>query len=82
MRKNIIEQKRKKVNELKSKSDKALDVITSTIDNLSKVNEAIDNELTEIKEIRKNLQDTEEDLNKTRLHNTKISEKFRMLIED
>jgi hypothetical protein len=45
------------------------------------VNDKIDATIDEINEHKSNLLQTEEGLNKTRLNNTKIIEKFRNLIE-
>ena len=80
--KNIIEEKQKMLRTLQSQSSRALDIVTSTIDQLATVNEKIDVTISEINEAKTKLQSTEDDLNKTRLHNTKIIDKFRVLIED
>ena len=45
-------------------------------------NEKIDVTISEIGEAKAKLQSTEDDLSKTRLHNTKIIDKFKALIEE
>ena len=80
--KNIIEEKQKTLHKLQSKSNRALDIVTSTINQLETVNKKIDVTINEIIDTKAKLQSTEDDLNKTRLHNTKIIDKFRALIEE
>lgn len=80
--KNIIETKQKKLEELIEKSSRALDIVTSTINQLSNVNEEIDVNISEICEAKEKLQSTEDDLNKTKAHNKRIIDKFKTLIED
>ena len=81
-RKNIIEEKQKQLVELQTESSRALDIVTSTINRLATVNEKIDVTISEINEAKAKLQSTEDDLNKTRVHNSKIIDKFKALIED
>lgn len=81
-RKNIIEEKQKQLVELQTESSRALDIVTSTINQLATVNEKIDVTISEINEAKAKLQSTEDDLNKTRVHNSKIIDKFKALIED
>lgn len=81
-RKNIIEEKEKQLVALQAESNRALDIVTSTINSLATVNEKIDVTMSEISEAKAKLQSTEDDLSKTRLHNTKIIDKFRALIEE
>ncbi len=80
--KNIIEEKQKQLTTLQAESNRALDIVTSTINSLATVNEKIDVTMSEISEAKAKLQSTEDDLSKTRLHNTKIIDKFRALIEE
>lgn len=68
--------------ELQTESNRALDIVTSTINQLATVNERIDVTISEINEAKAKLQSTEDDLNKTRVHNSKIIDKFKALIED
>lgn len=80
--KDIIEQKQKELITLQSESSRALDIVTSTINQLESVNEKIDLTMSEISDAKSKLQNTEDGLSTTRLHNTKIINKFRTLIED
>ena len=70
--KNIIEEKQKVLQTLQSESSRALDIVISTINQLATVNEKIDVTISEINEAKTKLQSTEDDMNKTKLHNTKI----------
>lgn len=79
--KNIIEEKQKQLETLKAASIKALDVVTSTINSLATVNEKIDVTISEINEAKMKLSSTENDLNQTKIHNAKIIDKFKTLIE-
>lgn len=80
--KDVIEQNQKTLRELEDESSKALDVVNSTINKLSTINEKIDATIDEIAEQKAKLQSTEVELNKTKVHNDKIIDKFRSLIED
>lgn len=80
--KSIIEEKQQALYELQSKSSRALDIVTSTITQLEALNERIDTTIDEINEAKSKLQSTEDGLSRTRLHNTKIIDKFRALIEE
>ena len=79
---DVITEKQRTLEMLQSESSRALDVVTSTINKLATVNERIDVTISEINEAKAKLQSTEDDLSKTRLHNTKVIEKFKALIED
>lgn len=79
---NIIEAKQKELEALQVESNSALDVVTSTINQLLAVNEKIEANMSEIAEAKAKLQATEEGLNTTKEHNSKIINKFRALIED
>lgn len=81
-RKDVISDKVKKLEELRSKSTSALDLVTSTINNLAIVNEEIDVVISEIGEAKQKLEDTEVELNNTKDKNGKIISKFRSLIEE
>lgn len=80
--KDIIEMKQRELEVLQQESNNALDVVTATINQLSNVNEKIDIKLNEIIEAKTKLQATEDGLNNTREHNSKIISKFKALIED
>lgn len=80
--KNIIEEKQKQLDSLRTESSRALDIVTSTINSLTTVNEKIDVTISEINEAKEKLQSTEDDLNQTKIHNAKVIDKFKSLIED
>lgn len=80
--KNIIEEKQKQLDMLKAESGRALDTVTSTINSLAAINEKINETISEINEAKAKLQSTENDLNQTKVHNSKIIDKFKVLIED
>lgn len=79
---DVITEKQRTLKMLQSESSRTLDVVTSTINKLATVNERIDVTISEINEAKAKLQSTEDDLSKTRLHNTKIIDKFKALIEE
>lgn len=79
--KNIIEEKQKQLEALRTGSSRALDIVTSTINSLSTGNEKIDVTISEINEAKIKLSSTENDLNQTKMHNAKIIDKFKTLIE-
>ena len=78
---NIIEEKQKVLQSLQSESANAIDMVTTTINRLSSVNEQIDVTISEIEDAKSKLQCTEDDLSKTKEHNAKIIDKFKALIE-
>ncbi len=79
---DLITQKQRVLEKLRTKSSRALDIVTSTIHQLATVNEKIDVTISEINEAKSKLQTTEDELNQTRVHNTGIIDKFRALIEE
>lgn len=81
-KKDILEQKQTELRQLQSKSNRALDIVTSTINQLATTNEEIDVKISEIEEYERQFKDTREALEKTREHNAKVSAKFKALIEE
>ena len=79
--KDVITLKQQQLIKLNEESGRAIDLVTSTINNLESVNKKIDSQIEEINKLVENLSSTEDGLNQTRLNNTKIIEKFRNLIE-
>ena len=79
--KDVITLKQQQLIKLNEESGRAIDLVTSTINNLESVNKKIDSQIEEINKLVENLSSTEGGLNQTRLNNTKIIEKFRNLIE-
>ena len=80
--KDVIEQNQKTLKKLEEESAKALDIVTTTIEQLSTINEKIDNTISEIAEQKQKLQSTEVQLNATKVHNKKVIDKFKQLIEN
>lgn len=80
--KDVIEQNQKILKTLEDESAKALDVVNNTINQLSAINEKIDTTISEIAEQKAKLQSTEVELNATKVHNKKVIDKFRQLIEE
>lgn len=78
---DVITQKQEELNVLQAESNRALDVVTSTINQLVSVNDKIDVTIAEISDHKSKLQSTEDNLNKTKSHNAKIIDKFKALIE-
>lgn len=77
---NDIYYKQNRLKGLKSKSNKALKVVTATINQLTSVNEKIDLAISEIGESKEKLQSTENDLLETKSQNNKIIEKCKSVI--
>lgn len=80
--KDVIKQNQKTLKILEDESAKALDVVNNTINQLSAINEKIDITISEIAEQKAKLQSTEVELNATKVHNKKVIDKFRQLIEE
>lgn len=79
--KDLVSQKQQELIALKEASGHALDIVTSTINDLSAVNDEIDKKIAEIESIENSLADAKTGFDSTRLKNVKIIEKFRNLIE-
>ena len=79
--KDLIAQKQAALQKYQNDSDNALNLVTSTINRLSTINEKIDETIGEIRDAKQALDMTEKDLNITRRHNQKIVEKFKAFIE-
>ena len=77
---DIITQKQTKLRKLQKKSNSALNLVTSTINNLSIVNEKIDQTIYEIEEAKMQLNNTEAELQETKDKNSIIITKFKNLI--
>lgn len=83
MKKNqvsIIEQKELELSMLQQQSASALDIVTNTITDLEMVNNEIIEKINEITNYKTQLQNTEDKLSQTQIHNAKIIEKFKALI--
>ena len=81
-KKNILEQKQAELSKLQCQSNQALNIVTTTINLLATTNEKIEVEISEISEIERQFRETREALEKTKEHNSKVSAKFKALVED
>ncbi len=82
MKADIITKKKRELEKLDNESTSALNLVTSTINQLDNINSRIDVVLEEIKDAKKSLLDTEEGLLSRKAHNSRIAEKFKSLIEE
>ena len=78
---DLVSQKQDELIGLKEASGRAIDIVISTINQLADVNDKIDSKIAEIEKIEAGLAETKSVFDVTRLHNIKIIEKFRNLIE-
>lgn len=79
---DVIAKKQEELVKLQAESNNALNLVTSTINQLTTTNEKIDVTISEIMEAKAKLQNTEDELTKTKQSNTKVIEKFKALIAD
>ena len=77
---DVITQKQTMLKKLQKKSNSALNLVTSTINSLSVVNEQIDQTIYEIAEAKMQLDNTEYELQETKNKNSIIITKFKNLI--
>ena len=77
---DVITQKQTMLKKLQKKSNSALNLVTSTINSLSVVNEQIDQTIYEIAEAKMQLDNTESELQETKNKNSIIITKFKNLI--
>jgi len=80
-RRNLVEQQRDRLAVLTSKSSQALDIVTSTVNQLDDINAEIDGVISSIEQYETELSQTKGELVQTRNKNSKISERFKKLIE-
>ena len=78
---DLVSQKQSELIRLKEASGRAIDIVTSTINQLADINDKIDIKIAEIEKIEAGLAEAKSGFDITRLHNAKIIEKFRNLIE-
>lgn len=83
MRKKVtdfITTKQEELIALTEESSRAIDLVTSTINNLNSVNDKIDKTMTEILEAKKRLENTESELSDRRMRNAKIIANFQQML--
>lgn len=78
---DFIASKQEELIALNEESGRAIDLVTSTINNLMGVNEKIDKAITEIAEAKNRLNSTETELSDRRLRNAKIVANFQKILE-
>lgn len=78
---DFIASKQEELIALNEESGRAIDLVTSTINNLMGVNEKIDKAIAEISDAKKKLDNTENELSDRRLHNAKIVANFQKILE-
>lgn len=78
---DFIASKQEELIALNEESGRAIDLVTSTINNLMGVNEKIDKAITEIAEAKSRLNSTETELSDRRLRNAKIVANFQKILE-
>ena len=81
IKKNILQEKKNKLATLQAKSAQALDVVTSTISSLERINEDICNTIDEIEETKRDLENTAAGFTTTKSRNERIIERFKAMIE-
>lgn len=79
--KNTIEEKQKKLQNYKEISSRVLNMVTDVIEQLSCVNDCIDNTIEDIINEKTSLQTAENELNQQKTKNARIIEKFKALVE-
>lgn len=78
---DFIVTKQEELIALNEESGRAIDLVTSTINNLMGVNEKIDKAIAEIAEAKNRLNSTETELSDRRLRNAKIVANFQKILE-
>lgn len=78
---DFIATKQEELIALNEESGRAIDLVTSTINNLMGVNEKIDKAITEIADAKNRLNSTETELSDRRMCNAKIIANFQKILE-
>lgn len=78
---DFIATKQEELIALNEESGRAIDLVTSTINNLMEVNKKIDKAITEISEAKNRLNSTEAELSERRSRNAKIVVNFQKILE-
>ena len=80
--KDIVKTSYENQKRLSEASAAALDMVTSVINKLTKINEEIEGDISEIKANVMMLEATSFEMEKTKGHNEKVIAKFRAMIEE
>lgn len=81
LKKSFVEQKYNDLMRLNIQSNAALDIINNTINRLESINIEIDSTISEINDAQDSLNNTVQELSKTKRNNSTIASKFKQLLE-
>lgn len=81
LKKSFVEQKYNDLMRLNIQSNAALDIINNTINRLESINTEIDSTISEINDAQDSLNNTVQELSKTKRGNSTIASKFKQLLE-
>lgn len=81
LKKSFVEQKYNDLMRLNIQSNAALDIINNTINRLESINTEIDSTISEINDAQDSLNNTVQELSKTKCNNSTIASKFKQLLE-
>lgn len=81
LKKSFVEQKYNDLMRLNVQSSAALDIINNTINRLESINTEIDSTISEINDAQDSLNNTVQELSKTKRNNSTIASKFKQLLE-
>ena len=81
LKKSFVEKKYDDLIRLNVQSSAALDIINNTINRLESINTEIDSTISEINDAQDSLNNTVQELSKTKRNNSTIASKFKQLLE-
>lgn len=81
LKKSFVEQKYNDLMRLNIQSNAELDIINNTINRLESINTEIDSTISEINDAQDSLNNTVQELSKTKRNNSTIASKFKQLLE-
>lgn len=81
LKKSFVEQKYNDLMRLNVQSSAAFDIINNTINRLESINTEIDSTISEINDAQDSLNNTVQELSKTKRNNSTIASKFKQLLE-
>lgn len=80
-KKDVLAQKQEELTAYQEQANAAVSLVTSTVDNLSQINDAISEKIQEIEEYQAELAKTRDGLNDAREKNARVINNFRSLLE-
>ena len=81
LKKSCVDQKYNDLMRLNIQSNAALDIINNTINRMESINTEIDSTISEINDAQDSLNNTVQELSKTKRNNSTIASKFKQLLE-